>query len=61
VEGHKAYVDTGNKLLEGTDLAGKSVEEIVKASYNTKPGADRHRWASSSSRSGGGCSAGRRC
>ena len=32
---HKAYVDTGNKLLEGTDLAGKSVEEIVKASYNT--------------------------
>ena len=32
---HKAYVDTGNKLLEGTDLQGKSVEEIVKASYNT--------------------------
>ena len=32
---HKAYVDTGNKLLEGTDLQGKSVEEIVKAAYNT--------------------------
>ncbi|MFY9292483.1 MAG: superoxide dismutase [Methylorubrum rhodinum] len=32
---HKAYVDTGNKLLEGTDLAGKSVEEIVKASHGT--------------------------
>lgn len=30
---HKAYVDNGNKLLEGTDLAGKTVEEIVKASY----------------------------
>ncbi|MGV6873661.1 superoxide dismutase [Pseudochelatococcus sp. B33] len=32
---HKAYVDTGNKLLEGTDLAGKSLEEIVKASFGT--------------------------
>lgn len=30
---HKAYVDNGNKLLEGTDLADKSLEEIVKASY----------------------------
>ncbi len=30
---HKAYVDTGNKLLEGSELAGKSVEEVVKASY----------------------------
>ncbi|MFT0893186.1 superoxide dismutase [Pseudochelatococcus sp. G4_1912] len=34
---HKAYVDNGNKLLEGTDLAGKSLEEIVKASYGTNP------------------------
>jgi Fe-Mn family superoxide dismutase len=32
---HKAYVDNGNKLLEGTDLAGKSIEEIVKASFGT--------------------------
>ena len=30
---HKAYVDTGNKLLEGSELAGKSLEEIVKESY----------------------------
>ncbi len=27
---HKAYVDTGNKLLEGSGLEGKSLEEIVK-------------------------------
>jgi superoxide dismutase, Fe-Mn family len=27
---HKAYVDNGNKFLEGTDLAGKSQEEIIK-------------------------------
>ena len=30
---HKAYVDTGNTLLKGSELEGKSVEEIVKASY----------------------------
>ncbi len=30
---HNAYVTTGNKLLEGSDLAGKSLEEIVKGSY----------------------------
>ena len=30
---HKAYVDTMNKLLEGSELAGKSLEEIVKASH----------------------------
>ena len=30
---HKAYVDNGNKLLEGSELAGKSLEEIVKESY----------------------------
>ncbi|HZN38930.1 MAG TPA: superoxide dismutase [Planctomycetota bacterium] len=28
---HAAYVTNGNKLLEGTELAGKSVVEIVKA------------------------------
>jgi superoxide dismutase, Fe-Mn family len=27
---HKAYVDNGNKLLEGTDLAGQSIENIIK-------------------------------
>ncbi len=30
---HNAYVTTGNKLLEGSDLAGKSVEEVVKGSF----------------------------
>src|SRR5262245_31736825 len=28
---HAAYVTNGNKLLEGTELAGKSVVDIVKA------------------------------
>jgi superoxide dismutase, Fe-Mn family len=27
---HKAYVDNGNKLLDGTDLAGQSIENIIK-------------------------------
>jgi len=27
---HKAYVDNLNKLIEGTDLASKSLEEIIK-------------------------------
>jgi Fe-Mn family superoxide dismutase len=27
---HKAYVDNGNKLLEGTDLAGQSIEDIIR-------------------------------
>jgi superoxide dismutase, Fe-Mn family len=30
---HKAYVDTGNKLMEGTEFEGKSVEEVVKGSH----------------------------
>lgn len=30
---HKAYVDNGNKLLEGTGLEGKSLDEIVVASF----------------------------
>jgi Fe-Mn family superoxide dismutase len=34
---HKAYVDTGNKLLEGSGLEGKSVEEVVKGSYGSNP------------------------
>jgi Fe-Mn family superoxide dismutase len=31
---HNAYVTNLNKLIEGTDLAGKSLEEIVHASAN---------------------------
>ncbi|HEY0293118.1 MAG TPA: superoxide dismutase [Hansschlegelia sp.] len=30
---HNAYVETGNKLLAGSGLEGKSLEEIVKESY----------------------------
>jgi superoxide dismutase, Fe-Mn family len=30
---HKAYVDNGNKLIDGTEWAGKSVEEIVRGTY----------------------------
>ncbi|QDL92366.1 superoxide dismutase [Paroceanicella profunda] len=30
---HNAYVTTGNKLLEGSGHEGKSLEEIVKATY----------------------------
>lgn len=28
---HKAYVDNTNKLVEGTDLAGASLEDVIKA------------------------------
>jgi Fe-Mn family superoxide dismutase len=31
---HKAYVDNGNKLLEGSGHEGKSLEDIVKATYS---------------------------
>ena len=31
---HNAYVVNGNKLLEGSGHEGKSLEDIVKASYN---------------------------
>ncbi|MFN3614226.1 MAG: superoxide dismutase [Rubrimonas sp.] len=34
---HKAYVDNGNKLLADSEHAGKSLEDIVKATY--QPGA----------------------
>jgi superoxide dismutase, Fe-Mn family len=30
---HKAYVDNGNKLLAGSGLEGKSLEEIVKGAH----------------------------
>ncbi len=35
---HKAYVDNGNKLLEGSGLEGKSLEEIVKGSQGKNAG-----------------------
>ena len=35
---HQAYVDNGNKLLEGSGHEGKSVEDIVKASFGTNDG-----------------------
>ena len=35
---HKAYVDNGNKLLESSGLEGKSLEEIVKASFGKNAG-----------------------
>lgn len=28
---HKTYVETLNKLIEGTDLAGRSLEDVIKA------------------------------
>lgn len=30
---HKAYVDNGSKLIAGTEWEGKSVEDIVKGTY----------------------------
>lgn len=30
---HKAYVDKTNELIKGTDLEGKSLEEIIKAAH----------------------------
>lgn len=31
---HNAYVTNGNKLLDESDLKDKSIEEVIKASYN---------------------------
>ena len=31
---HNAYVTNGNKAIEGTEWAGKTVDEIVKGTYN---------------------------
>ena len=31
---HKAYVDNGNKAISGTEWEGKSVEEIIKGTYD---------------------------
>ena len=35
---HQAYVTNGNKLLEGSGLEGKSLEEVVKASHGSNAG-----------------------
>ncbi|MBN9046212.1 MAG: superoxide dismutase [Rhizobiales bacterium] len=35
---HQAYVTNGNKLLEGSGLEGKSLEDIVKESFGKNPG-----------------------
>ncbi len=35
---HQAYVTNGNKLLEGSGLEGKSLEEIVRASFGNNAG-----------------------
>jgi Fe-Mn family superoxide dismutase len=35
---HKAYVDNGNKLLEGSGLEGKSLEDVVKGSHGKHAG-----------------------
>ena len=36
---HKAYVNTGNNLMKGTEFEGKSVEEVVKALLRQEPAA----------------------
>ena len=33
---HQAYVDNGNKLIAGSGLDGKSIEDICKAAYTGK-------------------------
>ncbi|GLQ55018.1 superoxide dismutase [Devosia nitrariae] len=35
---HQAYVTNGSKLLEGSGLEGKSLEEVVKQSYGKNAG-----------------------
>ncbi|WP_424981834.1 superoxide dismutase [Maritalea sp. S77] len=35
---HQAYVTNGNKLLEGSGLEGKSLEDIVRESYGKNAG-----------------------
>jgi superoxide dismutase, Fe-Mn family len=34
---HQAYVDNGNRLLAGSGLENKSLEEVVKGSFNKNP------------------------
>jgi Fe-Mn family superoxide dismutase len=35
---HKAYVDNGNKLIAGSEFEGKSMTEIITASFGKNPG-----------------------
>ena len=35
---HQAYVTNGNKLLEGSGLEGKTLEDVVRESHGTNPG-----------------------
>ena len=35
---HQAYVTNGNKLLDGSGLEGKSLEDVVKQSYGNNAG-----------------------
>lgn len=35
---HQAYVTNGNKLLEGSGLEGKSLEDVVKSSFGKNAG-----------------------
>lgn len=35
---HQAYVTNGNKLLEGTGLEGKALEDVIRDSHGTNPG-----------------------
>lgn len=34
---HAAYVDNANKLVAGTEFEGKSLEEVIKASFGKNP------------------------
>src|SRR3979409_1101521 len=38
VKAHLAYVNNGNNLLKGTELEGKSLEDIVKGSHGKNAG-----------------------
>jgi len=35
---HQAYVTNGNKLLEGSGLEGKALEDVVRESHGSNPG-----------------------
>ncbi|MEZ5933548.1 MAG: superoxide dismutase [Alphaproteobacteria bacterium] len=35
---HKAYIDKANDLVKGTDLEGKSLEEVVKGAFDVDQG-----------------------
>jgi len=35
---HQAYVDNGNKLISGSEFEGKSLEDVITASFGNNPG-----------------------